>query len=418
MKQLKALIIMFCGVVYAGTPPINLFDPYDILMLPIHWPDSRFQFVVGYEGSFKANAYQDDFDETGAAPFCKKRHNILQLWQDKQDAIAAFKGFLPESKLGQFAQQLNINDDNGGYGHYIPCGDLQVHANAMFTAAYHFTNNASLYAFLPYFDVALKNVRWRECPDIPFYENFIAGNLIQKIEELACINLGSWHRKGVGDFTLLGTWFKDYIQSRLLLRNVRVGLRGGLLFPTGKPQDEDRLFAFPFGYDSGFGILFAGHLELWIGNYCTLGIDTQFLNLFGNTRARRIKINEAQTDLLLLAKIPTFLSPGFIQHYTLYLEASRFLGGLSARIAYQYTKQNESKIYLCSNLYSPRIANSAESLQDWTNHSVVFQLLYDGYHGQENARIKPYGSLFAKWGFNGRRAVLCDTVGFQIGFSY
>lgn len=414
----KFFILLITGILSAGTPPINLFNPYDTLMLPAHWPNSRFQFLVGYEGSFKAHAFQDDFEETGSTSFCKKRNNILQVYQDKQDALAAFKGFPATSKYGQFAQQFNINDDNGGYGLYIPCGDLHVNANLMFTAAYHFTNQASLYAFLPVYDIALKNVRWKESPNIPFFENFLAGDLITQIEQIACLNLRGWHRTGIGDFTLLGRWFGDFIQARPLLRNVRLEARGGFIFPTGKKPDEDKLFAFPFGNGAGLGILFAAHLELWMGRYCTIGIDTEFMNLFGSTRARRIKIDPAQTDFLLLAKVPAFCAPGFTQHYTLYAEAARVWLGLSARIAYQYTLQNESKLYLCSNLYNPRVANSAEALQDWTNHSLVFQITYDGYHGQKDAKFKPYGSLFAKWGFNGRRAVLCDTIGIQFGVSY
>ena len=89
---------------------------------------------------------------------------------------------------------------------------------------------------------------------------------------------------------------RDFPQCRALLNNVRVITRLGLVCPTGKREDEDRLLAFPFGNDGAWGLQFAGGIDLTFGYTLRGGIDVEFIYLFGNTRCRRIKTAPDQTD--------------------------------------------------------------------------------------------------------------------------
>ncbi len=418
-KLLAVAFISICLELYAGFPNLNLFDPYDILLLAPKWPETNYQFTITYEGLLKERAFQADDNELtlSSNEGFRKRRDFLQLWENCQDALAALKGVDFDCPAGEFAQQFNIDDDNGTHGHFIPCGDLRVN-NIMLAGEYHFPHNVSFWGFLPIVSAELKNVTWREKNSGIFFEDTIVTNFISTLEKLGCMNLRGWKRFGIGDMVGLVTWYGYYPQFKPHLRNVRLNIRGGLTVPTGKKADQDKLFAFPFGYDASFGILAAGNIELWLRDYVHVGIDAQFLHLFGTTRNRRIKTDMAQTDFFFLTKVRTFKEFGFTQHYTLYLEFSHFWRGFSLLAAYQHTKHQDDKLFLCSDHFDAELANTAESLQEWSLHNVILQAKYDCFTGANNPRFKPYLSLLYKHGFNGKRAVLADTLALQLSVSF
>lgn len=407
-------LLVCAGIVHAGTPPLNLFNPYDVLLIPPRWPGTCLQFTVAFEDAFKVCAYQADDDET--CTNWRKCANVLQLWQDEQDPFAAVKGDNFTSRLGEFPQLFNIDDDNSAQVLFRPCGKMSIQ-NLMFSARYHFGWNGTLGVHLPVYHMELKNVVWSQRSDNTRVESNLVPDMISALETLGNINLGGWKRTGIGDLSALVYWYRDYPQAKPVLKNVHVSLRVGLTFPTGKKKDEDKILALPFGYDGGLGVIGGGGLELWFGQCLRGGMDAEFLQIFGTLRNRRIKTDAAQTDLLFLTKVPAFKEPGFLQHYTLYLDGAYLWRGLSAKLAYQYTKQNADRLALCSDHFETGIANCAESLQDWSTHSLVANLTYDFYRGKETA-LKPFISVFYKHGFNGKRALLADTVGFALSLSF
>src|SRR4029077_20558487 len=145
-----------------------------------------------------------------------------------------------------------------------------------------------------------------------------------------------------------------------------------------------------------------------------LAVDVQLMHLFGNTRERRIKTNSEQTDLFLLNKACVFKDPGLLQHFTIWGDLFELWNSFSARVAYQFTKQNESKYFACTDGLDPNIFNDAESLQDWTAHSLIFDFSYT-WHRQH---VDPKLSAFVKYGFNGKRAIVGDTAGFIFSIAF
>ena len=286
----------------------------------------------------------------------------------------------------------------------------------MFSLWYNFSHiNLRLAAHLPYIDARLKNVLWKDIAPEP--EGFTAQDYVNALEQLGHIDLGGWHRRGIGDLATLFYWFGDNPQAKRYLKNVRLALRGGLTFPTGKKSDQNKLFAFPFGYGAGLGIIGAGTIELWFGHSIRGGIDAELLQLFGSSQRRRIKTDFGQTDLLFLTSASTYREFGFTQHYTLFTEAAHFWRGLSAKLAYQYTKQQESKLFVCSDHFNLLAVNSAENLDEFTTHHIIFNISYDFYKGEEK-RFKPYLQFFYKHGFNGKRAMLLDTFTASLSVSF
>jgi hypothetical protein len=405
-------------------PPINLFRPSDRFILPEIWPCTPFEFTVAYEGSIKVRGFQDDDDEcrqvsTDCSVDGEKKVNVLHIYQDKQNALAAFKGFESTTSLGQLSQLFNINDENGGRGTFKPTARFKVPLNLMFIAQYNYKYGLSFGLYLPVYSMELSRVRWYECANATTLENRLEHDLIKLIKDTADLDITGWKRTGIGDLVAMVLWTGNFPQiEKFLLTNVRVNARLGLNFPTGKRQDEDKILAIPFGSDGSWGIQMAGGLDLFFCSFLRGGLDAEFLYLFGNTRCRRLKVDCNQTDLLFLTKLPAFREFGLSQQFNLYLEAFNFCKGLTFKVNYQFLKRNEDKLFVCNDRIDPFIVNSAESLQDWTAHSFILSAGYDYGYQCPTSRFIPAIKGWVKWGFNGKRALLANTLGVELTVSF
>lgn len=210
----------------------------------------------------------------------------------------------------------------------------------------------------------------------------------------------------------------DFPQQKPLLDNVRVQGRLGINFPTGKRADEDLLLAIPFGNDGAWGIQFAGGIDLTFCYTLRAGVDAEFLYLFGNTRCRRVRTFEHQTDLLLLNKAEVFREYGLTQQFNIYLESCNFWRGFSAKLNYQLLKRNDDRVDIASDRINSVPAQNAESLRDWTAHSLIFMGRYELWKDYPDARVLPSILGWFKWGFNGKRAILANTIGLQLSVAF
>lgn len=412
MNRAKYLLItIFIASNCLGLTNWNLFNPYDVLLLPPVRPNECWQFTVAGEWVIKERSYQSAEDEYGEVNCFRKHADPLQLYQDEQDFLAALKGNDYTAARSQLGQQFNIDDDNGTEGLLIPCGKFDAQ-NWMFSARRYLNHGFFFSLHLPLISMKLKNVSWRPGPNntITTFDSEVTNDFVAAIEQVGHINLYDWHRVGIGDLAAIMWWQEHFPQARPILHDVRLQARGGFLFPTGSKIDNNVMLGLPFGYDASLGIIFGGNLELTLGHYCLFGIDVELLYLFGKTRQRRIKTDEAQTDLLFLQKACTFTEPGFTQHYTLYGRFQNFWRGASLGLAYQYTKQQDTFIFLGTDHFNASLANTAESLQDWTVHNIVASVNYDFYGECYDRAYKPYVSLLYKHGFNGSRSVVADTI--------
>lgn len=414
-KKLKINLFLFLTVTSSynqifSIPFTNLFNPYDILLFKPIPCNKCFQFNVASESSFNTKAFQSSPEDridsvinesTKFSDEFRRRSDTLKLWQDFQNYSAAFQNYLGNEPLPNPLPPINppeLLEVNA---------DFSVPVNLMFSAQFALPRNFSFAIYLPFYVVKLNNIKWS--PNDP--------TKLAVLEKIGKFDLhNSWTRTGIGDLTALLWWVQDFPQMKKWLRNVHINIRGGATFPTGKKADLGKLFALPFGFDAGPGVLLGATLELGFIHCVRLGIDAEVFNLFGSKKERRVKTFIDQTDLIFPNIDLVHLFPGFMQHYTLYLKFENFWRSLSATFAYQHTRQHESTISPNSALVINHIANSAESLQEWTYHNLVFLLNYDFY--PENSRFAPSVSLFVKYGFNGKRVVSADTVGLRFSLDF
>lgn len=392
---------------------LNLFNPYDILLHPRLMPPGTHCLSAAIEGVVNQRGFQDDFG-LDCRSF-RRRCDVLQLWQDEQDGLAAFKGSLFDSELGQAANLFSRDDDDGDHALFIPCGKIAAQ-NLMLTYQYQWSSTTSWAIYVPIIHLAVKDVRFKELKNDNFFEATFVDNFAKFLEQKGHIALRGSSRTGIGEITTLVWWERGFPQLRPLLRNVILRVRGGFTFPVGDRGDCDDIFRLPLSYDASWGILGGATIEFHYSACVGLGIDVEVLNLFGSIRNRRVKTDLAQTDLLFLTKACTFKDPGFVQHYTIW--GSAFLTQfLTFRIAYQYFKQQDDQLFVASQSIDAEIANTAESLLEWTTNSAVFQLYYEVPRGAD-ACVYPRIGAWYKIGFNGKRAILADTVGFSLDIAF
>lgn len=407
----------------SAIPRINLFKPSDRPLMPEPIGDWSSQLSVAYEGAFHIRAFRDteefqlqiDLERISSHD---KKTELFSLFQHSQNALAALKGTDSDTLSGSLVQQFNLDDQAHRNGRFHPTGKLSIPLNLLFAQRFYFSHGVSLGFYLPVIHAELKHVAWRPLNDPATSEQILGKDLIEKVEKIAGLNLGGWKRTGVGDLVIQADWMRDFQQRRQLLSQVRTIARLGCIIPTGKRIDEDRLLAFPFGSDGAWGLQFAGGIDLTFGYTLRGGIDVQFEYLFGNTRCRRVKTVAGQTDLLLAQRANVYREFGLGQQYNIYLESCNFWCNTSCKLNYQLLKQNDDRIDVGSDRIDSRVANSADALFDWTAHSLIFMVQHDLWRDYQSSALYPSLLGWIKWGFNGKRALLANTVGIQVNVAF
>lgn len=399
----RCLVVVSCS-----SFGMNILRPYDVMIRPPLKKGSMIQMAFMAEHGFNDHGYNG----------CGDRVNVLQIWNGDQDAIKMLEGFDATSDKGLLAIRLRADgaNDDGIRGHFKVTGDLHTDSFAV-TSHYNFLDAWFLTAYLPIYNMTLKNVQWvNQTQNVSAGDQSVKDNLTNHFfTNVATLGdglyLGNWSRTGIGDLVLMMDWAQDFYQYKPLLKNTRVNWRLGFNLPTGLREDEDKIFARPFGFDGAFGLIFGFGLELTYGCYVKLGGDVELTQLFGNTRCRRIKTNAEQTDLLLLAKTQVYRNYGLQQRFNLWGQLFN-IGGFGLKVGYQYLKRGEDSFALRSPLYSANIANTARSLESWTVHNAIVDATYDfSVHLKSEAPVKPYISLWSRVPFNGDRSAAGPTIG-------
>lgn len=386
--------------------PANIFK-LGTIDQTIEFPIQRkYLLQVGCEGTFKTVGH----DPLG------ERVNVMQIWQPSQSSLTMLRGFASDSQIGKLDSLLNSANDDGIRGHVTPTAKFQA-TRLNFLAKKHLPFNLFANILLPVFHMKLTDLEIvDQTQDISFTDQLVKTNLTNNLASVV-YNLGQqldiangWEKAGVGDIELTLAWQKAFRQAKPVLKEVLLGLYGGLTIPTGVRQNEDQIMPVPFGNDGSAGLIFGGNIQLQWWNFLRGGIDTNFMELFNSNRERRIKTDYGQSDLILLAKTQTTKEWGFTQQYALYLELFDIAKYWSLRATYNYIKHNDDKLNIYNQAYSSAIANSAISLQEWTQHCTIFALFYES--------DRAVAKLFYQYPFNGKNVIQSNIFGGYLGIYF
>jgi len=380
--------------------PMNIIEPYDVFLRPSIREGKHFQIFGWAEAGLDARGYDS----------CGDRVNVLHIWNKDQNALAMLNGCSPTSKIGQLRARLG--DDDGVRGHLCVDGDLKP-IGATIAARYVFPYNISFGVYLPVYSMKLENVMWRDLtPAGDIIRQDLTNNLVANVWELGCLDICGWQRTGLGDMMIVGEYQGHFEQHKPVLKKVIVDGRLGLSLPTGLKEDEDKIFALPFGNDGAWGVMFGAGIDLIWADYIRGGVDVQLDHVFGHEKIRRVKTDLCQTDLLLLNKTCAYKEYGLRQQFTIHAGFYKLMSGFSFDVGYRYTKHNEDRLRLSDTCFSDKLANSAARLCDWTSHQILLKAEYDfGYHMCEDATLIPTIGVYSRLPFNGKRVALSPSFG-------
>ncbi len=391
--------------------PLNVLYPQDTVFKPRKWDDQKLHVSQHITcGLSDLHGRNGDGDKVLAT----------QLWDADQNALAMVTGFAQGTQQANIAQQCNaVDGDDGVRGHFKLTGEFAVPFSYQAGARYHFKKGFWIGAFIPVYKMEFKNVVWTEqtqnlTADDLATKTLITNDFFANVDRLGDgLYLRDWDKIGCGDLAFMAGWSESYRQYKQWIKSVTPGLRVGVTLPTGVKKDEDKVMSMPFGNDGSIGVLVGGGLTINYINRFDFGLDLECMHVFNNTRARRIKVDADQTEFLLLAKTDVQRDPGFFSRFMIFGDA-KIVKGLSARIAYHHRKRSADTLYIKSYDYSSAIANTAESLKEWTTHNALFQLTWDTATEETN-KTRPQFTAFYMHPFNGRRSVQAKQVG--IGFT-
>ncbi len=406
-KQLATIMLLVALSFSTGTiSAMAISRLFSTIYRPPFHTDKRVQFGVLAEHGLDVKA----FDINGNCV------NTLQIYEPNQNALKMLYGFPQCSPIGQLSTRIGANDD-GTRGHVVFNGTLKLDYNIDFGFRYHIYEHFSLGAYLPVRGMRLCNFSLQDLTksdqdqDLRVKE-LLTNNLAINVKNLGGLLLGNWERHGCGDLVIFLEWIRDFPQNKPLLKNVELALFVGPSFPTGLKIDEDRIFAVPFGADGSLGVILIPSMRLSLGEHVALGVNFNLDYTFGNTRERRIKTDPEQTGFLLLEKTCVYREYGLFQQYNLYGELHHFLGGLSFKLNYEFTRKDHDSVSIYTNEFSDLHTNLGISEQGWTAHHIITYFKYDvDVHEADDAAVKPFFGVYAKFPVNGSQSVLFETVG-------
>ena len=395
---------------------MNLLRPYDTLIRPDPRGDYPFRVTFFAErGIGNATGYNGD----GAIV------NPLRIWQPAQNCLRMLCNQPQGCAANTLFNQLGIVDD-GRCGTCGLNGNLKLDWSVAGSFSYWWSPSLWFAIYMPVYSMRLSNI----CINDLTPSNTPAGvqarcsltnNIPQLCEALSngSLCLDSWRRKGFGDTVLMVEWLTEHPQARLVLKNVMLNGRIGVVVPSGHERNEDKLFALPFGTDGGWGLVFGGGLGVTLGCYLDAGFDVQLTHVFGTVRNRRIRTDVGQTDLLLLNKVSAYNDVGLTQRFNLFFKIHDIFPGAWLQAGYQFLKHGRDHLTLLTCNNSNEVANCAVNLHEWIAHQVIVSAGYNATARMgDDACAVPQFSLFARIPFNGKRSALFTTIGgyFAIDF--
>ncbi len=427
MRVYKIIILVFsiclfyCEILPYAFAPINFHRPYDINFRMAEWEGTRFKFGANFEYGHTRRCRDWDENKVG----------VLQIYNQTESSLAMLMGAERGSDIHQLANRLlpafAPATDDGVRGRFKLDGKFEGY-DLTFWGKYRLPlenvpGNFDFDFYVPFCYLEISDVKWNDqTKDVLNADRDVKRYLTNDIENLVMqlgnLDLNNWDKLGIGDIVFILGWYKDFKQLKEHLKNVRVNVRLGLSVPCGSEKDEDKSFSLPMGNDGAWGIPLSAGLDLDFINKIRAGIEFEMLFLFDETRERRLKTDENQTDFLLLHKGIATKSFGMTWKFNLFLQARRFFKGLSAMVAYQFLKHDGDRLTAQTNDFSYHIINFAQNLEEWGTQNFIFQLNYDFFKSCKNSWFKPQISFFYKLPITGKRVINMHTFGGQIAFNF
>jgi hypothetical protein len=365
-----------------------------------------------------------------------KSANVLQLYEATQATIPMVMNAQNQDAgrllraLGAAAPGMPLDD--GTRGHVAVTGDynqLDTTFHARYDLPVHnlIPGHLGLSVAVPVRHAEVKNVKSTDKTPSLYAVDYAVQNqlstpatLKKLAKDLGGLDLSNWSQTGVGDTAIMFDWSNHYEQDKEGLESVEFLLKLGVSVPTAQSRDEDKAFSLALGNDGAWSMPIGMGLNLDFKHHVRFGGEFELEAIFKHSKTRRMLTEAHQTRFLLLNKGDATLDSGLSWKFNLFLQAFRFYGGLSGKVAYQYFKHDDDRLTPKLNQFDSTIVNSAKWLNEWNMHNVVFQLNWDAgcCQATRNWPVAPQLSLFYKLPITGKNVINPHSFGGQLALNF
>lgn len=219
---------------------------------------------------------------------------------------------------------------------------------------------------------------------------------------------------GIGDLSCMLGYTHSH-QDTTILDFVDLTFKVGIIAPTGKKRNENKLFSLAMGNNGHTGFEISFDTAFGVYEWLTIGTHINALGFLDRTAHIRIKTSPEQSGMIYLAKEKAKISRGAILNAGAYFKADHFVYGFSALLGYSFTQQNNSTVSPCNHMISAHIASDNEQLKRWKMHIIHSSIEYD--FSRKQWRYGPSVSLFYNKIVGGRRIFKTDMFGAECGLN-
>lgn len=428
MKNKLLMSMAVLGLGAFAFQPLQCFAPstaarsYDQALRPVS-AGKKYRINVTAESSTATRAYNVD----------AKKCDPMRIYQDSESTLMMLRNpqsSVPSRRLAadNLYAAMAFPADDGKRGHLQLTGSYnEINLMPSIGASMQFKGIPGMVGLDMYVPVARKQVNVTEMEDLTNVTNLpLAADLAVApympgmpdfMAKHGALSTEKVTTTGLGDTAIMLSWRNWFAQDKELIRGVELFAQVGLSLPTGKERDEDKAFSMALGGDGAFGVPVGLGLNVQFINTMRAGLNVDFLAYLDKTRERRLKTHQAQSELFLLNKGKASRDAGLNWQFYLYLQSHHFLGGLSAKAAYQYLRHDADRLSPRDNGFSYDVVNTSNRLSEWYAHNVIFSLDYDHNTTQDHL-VVPHLGVFYKLPVGGKAVIAMQSVGVTMGASF
>lgn len=236
---------------------------------------------------------------------------------------------------------------------------------------------------------------------------------------------------GLGDIQLFLGWhgFDNYNDEEIT--GIRVRVEGGLIIPTAREQEHEKVFAPSLGYDRHIGA--TGRLEaaLIAWNLLEVGAQMNTTVFLKHRTERRVAVSTAQKGFIYLHKTSVEEDLGSLWGVSGHLKLKPTSGGFFVATHYSYSAQsNTSLLILNPNdpvikgdtsptplTFSNAIANQAPHLSGWHHHGLTLSAGYEPAEDHES-KICGHARAFVQVPLSGTLSFETFGIGGGVGVEF
>ncbi len=234
------------------------------------------------------------------------------------------------------------------------------------------------------------------------------------------VSIAPFSKMGLGDVTFTAGWARNYEDTETL-DFIDIDARIGVLFPSGKPRNEDEIFSLPLGYNKHYGVPLTFNSSLGLWDWLTAGFHISALFLVHRMQSIRVKTDVIQSGLIKLAQTQAKVDPGSLLNLQVYLKADHVTHGISTYLIYHFNYREPTTIINKGSIEFDKLALlSDQSYQSWRMHSLQFGFEYDC--ASKITDVGPRLGIFYNHVLNGKRIFNADlkygSIGFDLAWAY